>query len=137
MSLFSGGGGINGTALFFLLRFFTNERVRNGLANARAKGIHIGRKRTRPSELIRALLKKKLPYRMISSLASCSHGAVYSELVALRREQAEAKLKQEQEEMEKQKALSMWPADVPVQSPGSVEFAITHAAGSSSDKEDG
>src|ERR1017187_5690823 len=31
------------------------ERVKNGLKNARAKGIHIGRKKTRPSDLIRAL----------------------------------------------------------------------------------
>ena len=42
------------------------ERVRNGLANARAKGIHIGRKKMRDSHMIRALLKKGLSYRAIS-----------------------------------------------------------------------
>ena len=31
------------------------ERVKNGLRNAKLKGIHIGRKKTRPSELIRIL----------------------------------------------------------------------------------
>jgi DNA invertase Pin-like site-specific DNA recombinase len=65
------------------------ERVKNGLKNAKLKGKHIGRKKTRPSDLIRALLKKKIPYRKIADIAGCSHGAIYSELVAWRKEQAE------------------------------------------------
>ncbi len=63
------------------------ERVKNGLRNAKAKGIHIGRKKTRPSELIRALLKKKIPYRKIADIAGCSHGAIFSERKAMRKDE--------------------------------------------------
>ena len=73
------------------------ERVKNGLKNAKAKGIHIGRKKTRPSELIRALLEKGLPQRTISSVASCSNGSVSLEKREWKREKA-ALLKQQQEQ---------------------------------------
>jgi DNA invertase Pin-like site-specific DNA recombinase len=65
------------------------ERVKNGLKNAKAKGKHIGRKKTRNSALIRALLAKKIPYRKIAEIANCSHGSIYCELVAWRKEQEE------------------------------------------------
>src|SRR5271155_214447 len=39
------------------------ERVKNGLANARAKGKLIGRKKLRDSDLIRKLLKAGMTYR--------------------------------------------------------------------------
>jgi DNA invertase Pin-like site-specific DNA recombinase len=59
-----------GTAFFTILaclaqleRDLIVERVRTGLANARAKGKHIGRIKTRPSELIRSLLKSGMTLR--------------------------------------------------------------------------
>jgi len=67
------------------------ERVKNGLRNAKAKGVHIGRKKTRPSELIRALLKKGLPYRTISSVTNCSHGSVGLEKRLMLQEELAAK----------------------------------------------
>jgi DNA invertase Pin-like site-specific DNA recombinase len=67
------------------------ERVKNGLRNAKAKGKHIGRKKTRNSSLIRALLMKKIPYRKIAEIANCSHGSIYCEAVELRRETEAAK----------------------------------------------
>jgi len=82
-----------GKALFTILasvsqleRDILIERVRNGLANARAKGIKIGRKKTRPSELIRKLRSKGLVYREIARIAGCSQGAVSAELKAWAKE---------------------------------------------------
>ncbi len=71
------------------------ERVKNGLRNAKAKGKHIGRKKTRPSELIRTLLKKGLPFRTISSITGSSHGSVGLELKLMRAEELEAKRKKD------------------------------------------
>lgn len=73
------------------------ERVRNGLANARAKGKHIGRVKKRDSHMIRALLKKGLSYRAIYDLCSCSHGSVHAEKVAMKKEEELARLKAEEE----------------------------------------
>lgn len=81
------------------------ERVKVGLANARAKGKLIGRKKMRNSDMIRALRKKGLTYRSIADLCGCSHGSVHAELVALRREEAAAKEKELKELAEKQKIL--------------------------------
>lgn len=85
-----------GRALFTILgsvaqleRDILAERVRNGLANARAKGIKIGRKKTRPSELIRRLHAKGLVYREIARIAGCSQGAVATELKLLAKEKAD------------------------------------------------
>ena len=82
-----------GKALFTILasvsaleRDILIERVRNGLANARANGIKIGRKKTRPSELVRRLRSKGLVYREIARIAGCSQGAVNAELKAWRKE---------------------------------------------------
>ena len=76
-------------AISQLERELIAERVRNGLANARAKGIHIGRKKTRPSDLIRALLAQKMKYREIAKIAGCSHGAINSERKAILAEEKE------------------------------------------------
>lgn len=51
------------SAIATLERDLISERVRNGLANARAKGKLIGRKKLRDSDLIRKLLKAGLSYR--------------------------------------------------------------------------
>ena len=72
------------------------ERVKNGLRNARAKGKHIGRVKTRPSDLIRALLKSGMSHRNISRSLKISHGSVSLEKSEMRREEAE-KMKVEHE----------------------------------------
>ena len=71
------------------------ERVKNGLANARAKGKLIGRKKLRDSNLIRSLLKAGMSYRNISKIAKCSHGSVHAEVLAVRKEEF-AKVKAEE-----------------------------------------
>jgi len=62
------------------------ERVKNGFKNAKAKGIHIGRKKTRPSELIRTLRRSGLSYSAISKITNVSEGAIGAELKAWRDE---------------------------------------------------
>jgi DNA invertase Pin-like site-specific DNA recombinase len=73
------------------------ERVKNGLKNARMKGIHIGRKKTRPSDLIRALLKSGVTLREAARIAKCSHGSISLEkkiMLKEEREQAEVAKKE-------------------------------------------
>ena len=77
------------------------KRVLFGLANARAKGKIIGRKKTRNSEMIRALRRKGLPYRAIADLCGCSHGSVHAEILAMKKEDAAKKLLEEQEKIKK------------------------------------
>ena len=79
-------GSAMGMAIFTILgaisqleRELIAERVRNGLANARAKGKILGRKKMRNSVLIRELLRSGLSYRAISLIAKCSHGSVHRE----------------------------------------------------------
>lgn len=89
-----------GVAIFSILaaisqleRDLVADRVRIGLANARAKGRLIGRKKMRDSDLIRKLLKAGMSYRNISVVAKCSHGSVSAERAAMRREEEELKRK--------------------------------------------
>ena len=91
-----------GLAIFSILaaisqleRDLIADRVKCGLANARAKGKLIGRKKLRDSDLIRKLLKSGLTFRAISSIAKCSHGSVSAERQAMKREEAELKKKLE------------------------------------------
>jgi DNA invertase Pin-like site-specific DNA recombinase len=77
-------------AISQLERDLIAERVKAGLANARAKGKLIGRKKTRDSDLIRKLLKSKMTYRQIAQIAKCSHGSVWAEKVAMEKEEAES-----------------------------------------------
>ena len=91
-----------GVAIFSILasisqleRDLIADRVKIGLANARAKGKLIGRKKLRDSDLIRKLLKAGMTYRQISVIAKCSHGSVHAERVAMKREEAELKKKLE------------------------------------------
>ncbi len=98
-----------GVAIFSILaaisqleRDLVADRVKIGLANARAKGRLIGRKKMRDSDLIRKLLKAGMSYRNISIVAKCSHGSVSAERAAMKREDAEFKKKLiEGEEAEK------------------------------------
>jgi DNA invertase Pin-like site-specific DNA recombinase len=64
------------------------ERVKNGLANARAKGVKLGREKKRDSDLIRKLHASGLSYRAISTIAKCSHGSVSAEVASLKKEKA-------------------------------------------------
>ncbi len=93
-----------GTAFFTILaclaqleRDLIAERVKNGLANARAKGKQIGRTKTRPSELIRALLKSGMTYRAASKVSGVSHGSIQAEKVLMLKEEQEAKEQQKLE----------------------------------------
>jgi site-specific recombinase XerD len=71
----------------FHLLFFTNERVKNGLNNARAKGKRVGRERTRNSELIQELRSRNMSYREIARLANCSMSTQLREhLLRIRKE---------------------------------------------------
>lgn len=82
-----------GSAVFTILgavaqleRDLIAERVRNGLANAKAKGIRVGRLKTRDSDLIRKLKMKGMTYRDIAKIAGCSSGAVSAEIRAMKAE---------------------------------------------------
>jgi DNA invertase Pin-like site-specific DNA recombinase len=93
-----------GVALFTILgalaqleRELIRDRVRAGLANARAKGKHIGRVKKRDSDLIRKLLKAGMSYRAIATIAKASHGSVHAEKVAMRKEEEALKKKLEAE----------------------------------------
>lgn len=90
-----------GSAVFTILgavaqleRDLVAERVRNGLANAKAKGIRIGRLKKRDSDLIRKLRASGMTFRDIAKIAKCSSGAVAAEMRALKAEQ----LKSDREE---------------------------------------
>ena len=98
-----------GVAIFSILasiaqleRDLIADRVKIGLANARAKGKLIGRKKMRDSDLIRKLLKAGMTYRQIASISKTSHGSVHQEkrLILLEETQAREaaeKLRLEQE----------------------------------------
>ena len=72
------------------------ERVRNGLANARAKGKLIGRKKMRDSHLIRSLLKAGMSFRQISVVAKCSHGSVSAEKKSMKLDEEKARVAAEE-----------------------------------------
>jgi DNA invertase Pin-like site-specific DNA recombinase len=74
-------------AISQLERDLIAERVKNGLANARAKGKLIGRRKLRDSDLIRKLLRAGVTYRKIATIAKCSHGSVSAERAAMKREE--------------------------------------------------
>jgi DNA invertase Pin-like site-specific DNA recombinase len=85
-------------ALATLERDLIAERVRNGLANARAKGKKIGRAKTRPSELIRRLLQSNMSHRKIAATLKISHGSVSLEKKCIKAEEALAKVEREKVE---------------------------------------
>ncbi|MGZ6478098.1 MAG: recombinase family protein [Bdellovibrionales bacterium] len=108
-----------GIAIFSILasisqleRDLIADRVKIGLANARAKGRLIGRKKMRDSDLIRKLLKAGMSYRNISIVAKCSHGSVSAERAAIKREEQELK-KKLAEQAEAEKLFSETPSVFP------------------------
>jgi DNA invertase Pin-like site-specific DNA recombinase len=64
------------SAIAQLERDLIAERVRNGLAAAKARGKRIGRERKGNSVLIESLLDAGLSFREIAKIAKCSHGSV-------------------------------------------------------------
>lgn len=63
------------------------DRVRCGLLNAKAKGIRLGRLKTRDSVLIRKLkLTGKMSYRQMCSIAKCSQGSISAEVREMKAE---------------------------------------------------
>lgn len=64
------------SAIAQLERDLIAERVRNGLAAAKARGKRIGRLRKRNDVLIHSLLKAGLSFREVARIAKCSHGSV-------------------------------------------------------------
>ena len=82
-----------GSAVFTILgavaqleRDLIAERVRNGLANAKAKGVHIGRVKMRDSDLIRKLRASGMTFRDVARIAKCSTGAVAAEMRTMKAE---------------------------------------------------
>jgi len=71
------------SAIAQLERDLIAERVRNGLAAARARGKVLGRVRKRNSALIESLLQAGLSFREVARVAKCSHGSVSAQLAAL------------------------------------------------------
>ncbi len=63
-------------AISQLERELISERVRNGLANAKAKGKQLGRPSSTDKALVRELVKRKLKYREIAKLTGASHGVI-------------------------------------------------------------
>lgn len=61
------------------------ERVKSGLANAKEKGVKLGREKTRNSALIRELHSQGYSQRKIAALAGCSATTVNRELKLLRK----------------------------------------------------
>jgi DNA invertase Pin-like site-specific DNA recombinase len=74
------------SALAQLERDLISERVKNGLRAAKERGVHIGRKKIRPSQLIRTLRKSGLTYRKIAEIAKISQGCVGAEMRAWNKE---------------------------------------------------
>lgn len=64
------------SAIAQLERDLIAERVKNGLAAAKARGARIGRVRTRNSVLIESLLDAGMSFRTVAKIAKCSHGSV-------------------------------------------------------------
>lgn len=64
------------SAIAQLERDLIAERVRNGLAAAKARGKKIGRVRKRNDALIHSLLQAGLSFREIARISKCSHGSV-------------------------------------------------------------
>jgi DNA invertase Pin-like site-specific DNA recombinase len=62
------------------------ERVKSGLARAKAEGKHIGRKKTRPTEMIRKVLMRGETFRRTAYICKTSSGSVSIEAKEIREE---------------------------------------------------
>lgn len=113
------------SAIAQLERDLISERVRNGLANARAKGKLIGRARKRNSALIEQLLEAGLSFREISRIARCSHGSVGAQKKEWLARKAAEKKKIDEENQEKLKAEAI---QIPPEVVAKMEAANAQAA---------
>ena len=68
------------SAISQLERELICERVRNGLANAKSKGVTLGRPMKRNSRLIQELFNLGYSHRKIAHLAGCGSATVWREL---------------------------------------------------------
>ena len=68
------------------------QRVKAGLARTKANGVHIGRVKTRPSEMIRKVLMRGVTYREAAHLCKTSQGSVCLEAKEIRQEFRAGKL---------------------------------------------
>lgn len=68
------------SAISQLERELICERVKNGLANAKSKGVALGRPKKRNSKLIQELFKLGYSHRKIAHLAGCGSATVWREL---------------------------------------------------------
>lgn len=64
-----------------LERELVSERTSAGLTAARERGVQLGRRKTRNSDLIRELRKQHYSYAGIARLVGCSKSTVWRELV--------------------------------------------------------
>jgi hypothetical protein len=97
------------------------DRVKCGLANARAKGKLIGRKKMRDSDLIRKLLKSGLSFRQVSSIARCSHGSVSAEKLAMKKEELELQKKLEAQAAAEKELQKLGPVFPQIPIPGTAK----------------
>ncbi len=96
-----------GIAVFHILssvaqleRDLLRERVANGLKNAKAKGVKLGRPKQRDSKMIRKLRASGLTYEKISEITGASSGAISAEIKIWKKELLEKKQVEEKEFME-------------------------------------
>ncbi|MEK6773214.1 MAG: hypothetical protein AABY64_04685, partial [Bdellovibrionota bacterium] len=82
-----------------------NKLLKTFLLTGRSsiRGKLIGRKKLRDSDLIRKLLKAGMTFRQISSVAKTSHGSVWAEKKAMKKEEDELKKKLEAQAAEEKK----------------------------------
>lgn len=92
------------SAIAQLERDLIAERVRNGLAAARARGAKIGRARKRNSALIESLLLAGLSYREVARIAKCSHGSVHAQ----KKEYLARKALEDKKKLEEQNAETIF-----------------------------
>jgi DNA invertase Pin-like site-specific DNA recombinase len=71
-----------------LERSLVVERVKCGLQNAKKKGVTLGRKKTRPSKLIRELLILKKNQSEIAKLCNIGRASVYREVLEMEKEKS-------------------------------------------------
>jgi DNA invertase Pin-like site-specific DNA recombinase len=94
------------SAISQLERDLIAERVRDGLAAARARVAKIGRVRTRNDVLIHSLLDAGLSFREIGRIAKCSHGSVSASKKEYLAKKAKQKAEQEAKVFEGANPLS-------------------------------
>lgn len=106
------------SAISQLERDLIRERVINGLKAAKERGVRIGRKKTRPSALIRRLRSKGLTFRDIANLANCSQGSVALEIKQWNKEKAEGKIS---EVLDDEITVELEEKEIPKKEPEEIE----------------